>query len=659
VSDIDGDGIPDIVEIIAGTNLLDPDDAKGLKAIKDVTGAVIDTTEQVVESVGGQAAVDAVGEIVDNVLEGQAGQTVSMRLPEEPPARRVERTEVRDDATVDDFLANVLAQVGDRYQRGVDNSLRDANPSAWDGSELVEWGANRAGSMVNDGAQNQYKQMVRHDGDMSVDVALVTPGAVLYEFTGDPNGSAKPTRASTAISLGDGKHIIDIDPIHGVRIVEAKDFTFTHAGVMPGFVDSHNPGPMSHALVEDALEAAGLEPGPALHVVTAPAPPLDPDTTAPTAKGQPSTESTDRGQGGPEDSASTDDAGSQSSVADEAGALEARAGRLRAEMLERQANDRADEMDRFNDLLREQAEANAGKESAEFASGRAADQAEESRVKAVDLDRRANEAELAGDTAQAAELREDAAVARASAARQQTVSERAQADVARLQDLSQQKDTEVSELARRYKAEGVALKEAEKVIDQIEAKAQHLRDSEVHHQRSVELESEAAILRDQGKTVEADAKHVAAQHARDAQQAEVLAASQPIDEAGLSEAGLLGGPTGTDATDAGDGPQSRLDDVTGADTTNAEVTATETVPDDTDAPEAPAESAGPSAEPDIDATVADAPPAEDDDLIDAHAMAAFLVPDLPDASPVEQADRDLSADEAPPIDNNPTPDLDA
>jgi hypothetical protein len=237
-----------------------------------------------------------------------------------------------------------------------------------------------------------------------------------------------------------------------------------------------------------------------------------------------------------------------------------------------------------------------------------------------------------------------------------------------LKQLQKQKEDEFTELAERYKAEGKALTEAEKAIDQIEAKAQFLRESEAHAKRAVDLESEAALLRDQGKTAEADAKHAAAVQARStARQSETLAAGQQVDEARLSEAGLLGGPSTTETTDT---PQASLiDDVTGADTTNADVAgAAHAGSPDIDAQEAADDGADASVDATPDPTVADASEAEVGDVIDAHAVAAALVPDMPDASLVAAGDGDsdsdpwgdTAADEVEPtIDDDTTPDLEA
>jgi hypothetical protein len=269
--DRDRDGVDDWTEAVIGTDPDKPDewsDVYGRIADSDRDG-LSDAAERTIGTSPFNRDTDRDG--LDDLFEIEHGldpnelrddvpetpQKVPMRLPEAPKPR-VELTQVRDDATIEDFLRNVLAQVGDQYKLGAVASLRDDDPDVWDGSELVEWAANRAGVMINDGAANQYRQLARHGGELSVDEALQTPGALLYEFTGDPI-KGKPARASTAISLGDGR-IIDIDPTAGVRIMDAKDFRFTHAGVMHGFTDAHEPGEGAVQVVNDALVEHGIVP---------------------------------------------------------------------------------------------------------------------------------------------------------------------------------------------------------------------------------------------------------------------------------------------------------------------------------------------------------------------------------------------------------------
>jgi hypothetical protein len=425
--------------------------------------------------------------------------------PPAPPKRPMEITQVRDDAKVSDFLEKALAQIGDKYQRGVEASIKDADPDAFDGSELVEWAANRSGVMINDGAANQYRQMSAHGTTISVDDALHTPGAILYEFTGDPRN---PTRASTAISLGDGR-IIDIDPQAGVRIMPADQFTFTHAGTMPGFVDGANPDASAGAVVQDAYQRHGIDTDPAE-------------------------------QGDPGDPGIPDDGPSASpTAAGEADAVEARAKALRAELVEKVETNQ-----RTHSTQQHQAER-------EVAAGTAALKAVEDQLaqekRMLDFDRdliRATEqsvrdAEARGDELGATEARERLDKAQANI----------RAEEAQVDELSAERNRLVDEVVAaddRLTAIKAAAAEAdgrhwpaEKAIDALEEKARYLRESDTHTVNATRLRAEADQLRAAGNATEADRKVAQAVDetiAADAKRAS--AAEQVADESALRDMGL-------------------------------------------------------------------------------------------------------------------------
>ena len=129
--------------------------------------------------------------------------------------------------TVNDFLRNALRQVGDRHQKAAEVSMKDADPDAWDSSELVEWSANRSGVVVNDGSWLQYRQLNREGGDLSVDDALRTPGALVFSFSSDPMASRdRPSSAGVAISLGNGQ-IVTVTPGGKVEVVDAETREFS------------------------------------------------------------------------------------------------------------------------------------------------------------------------------------------------------------------------------------------------------------------------------------------------------------------------------------------------------------------------------------------------------------------------------------------------
>ena len=151
------------------------------------------------------------------------------------------------------------------------------NPDAFDCSELVQWAAGRAGIEMPDGSWLQYLEMQEHGGEMTVEEALNTPGALLFSFSSEPTaGSGRPSSAHVAISLGDGTTIEARGRRWGVGEWEAGD-RFTHAAVIPGLATSlPPPAPevplppvdtdLDDDLLDDALEMSiGTDPGDGRH----------------------------------------------------------------------------------------------------------------------------------------------------------------------------------------------------------------------------------------------------------------------------------------------------------------------------------------------------------------------------------------------------------
>lgn len=164
--------------------------------------------------------------------------------------------------SVADFLRNALAQVGDSHRRGAEASTRDADPDAWDSSELVEWSANRAGAVVNDGSWLQYRQLQREGGGLSVEDALHTPGALVFTFSSDPLASSeRPTSAGVAISLGNGQ-LLTVAEGGKVAVVDASTRQLTHASVIPGFADAREQDAGSREAIAALLAEHDLAPLP-------------------------------------------------------------------------------------------------------------------------------------------------------------------------------------------------------------------------------------------------------------------------------------------------------------------------------------------------------------------------------------------------------------
>lgn len=135
------------------------------------------------------------------------------------------------------FLSSATAQEGDPYVWGVRADVNDADPDAFDCSELVKWAAGRAGVEVDDGTWLQYLTLKGEGMTMSVDDAINTPGALLFRFSSEPvPGGGRPSSAHVAISLGDGRTIEAAGRRTGVIIGDAHN-GFTQGAVIPGISD--------------------------------------------------------------------------------------------------------------------------------------------------------------------------------------------------------------------------------------------------------------------------------------------------------------------------------------------------------------------------------------------------------------------------------------
>jgi hypothetical protein len=137
---------------------------------------------------------------------------------------------------LDRFLEAARDQIGDKYRFGAEASEDDANPTAFDSSELVEWAAHRAGFHdMPDGSWNQYRFLHEAGASVPVEEALQTKGALVFGFSSDPLESAdRPTRAYVGISLGNGK-ILDISERSGeVREMDPGTF-YSYGAKIPDF----------------------------------------------------------------------------------------------------------------------------------------------------------------------------------------------------------------------------------------------------------------------------------------------------------------------------------------------------------------------------------------------------------------------------------------
>lgn len=140
------------------------------------------------------------------------------------------------DGALQRFLNAALAQQGVRYEFGAEVAESEANPAAFDSSELVQWSALKAGVAMADGSWIQYLALEGCGGDVAVPEALATPGALVFGFPAEPiAGGERPAGSFVAISLGDGRVIDVAAPEVTVRTAEEMQASrsLTHAALIP------------------------------------------------------------------------------------------------------------------------------------------------------------------------------------------------------------------------------------------------------------------------------------------------------------------------------------------------------------------------------------------------------------------------------------------
>lgn len=126
-----------------------------------------------------------------------------------------------------DFVAVAMTQAGTPYVFGAEASPSNANPSAFDCSELVEWALARVGIRFVDGSYNQQQACARAGRLISIDQAVRTYGALLFRTPGAPG--------HVAISRGDGTTIEARGRRHGTNVFSATSGRgWTHGGLVPG-----------------------------------------------------------------------------------------------------------------------------------------------------------------------------------------------------------------------------------------------------------------------------------------------------------------------------------------------------------------------------------------------------------------------------------------
>lgn len=163
------------------------------------------------------------------------------------------------------FVRLAGEQAGDKYRFGAEARDGDADPTAFDSSELVEWAAHRAGAKdMPDGSWNQYRFLHEKGGATSLEEALHTKGALVFGFSSDPLASPdRPARAYVAISMGDGQNVIDVSERGGeVRVMPHGGF-YGYGAKIPQFhhPDEMIPPPVAVDTNGDGILDSSLAPG--------------------------------------------------------------------------------------------------------------------------------------------------------------------------------------------------------------------------------------------------------------------------------------------------------------------------------------------------------------------------------------------------------------
>ena len=134
------------------------------------------------------------------------------------------------------MIDKALAQVGDQYIFGVEVSVTDPDPSAWDSAELTRWAAFQAGSVIPGSSFEQYLDLKSKGLLVPVDEGKTTPGALLFHFSAEPvPGGGRPDEASVALSLGGGRVVEAQSEEVGVVTGDAG-YRFEYAALLPGTI---------------------------------------------------------------------------------------------------------------------------------------------------------------------------------------------------------------------------------------------------------------------------------------------------------------------------------------------------------------------------------------------------------------------------------------
>lgn len=147
--------------------------------------------------------------------------------------------------TARELVSLLLSQDGDRYIFGHEVKAADSNPTAFDCSELVQWGCDRlkVSPVMPDGTWHQITHGRIHNAIVSIEEAVRTQGALLFSFSSSPFTGKRPKAAHVAVSQGNGKTIEARSSKYGVGQFSAVARGWTHAALIPGLTYSTQSPP--------------------------------------------------------------------------------------------------------------------------------------------------------------------------------------------------------------------------------------------------------------------------------------------------------------------------------------------------------------------------------------------------------------------------------
>jgi len=129
------------------------------------------------------------------------------------------------------LLALAETEEGKDYEWGGKASGSNPSPDGLDCSGLVAWDCNRLGvtPSLPDGAANQRDHCIKYGGEISVEEALNTPGALLFRIGVEGD--------HVAFSVGGDRTFEAVGAAYGIRYMDgASKRTWTNGAKIPGVV---------------------------------------------------------------------------------------------------------------------------------------------------------------------------------------------------------------------------------------------------------------------------------------------------------------------------------------------------------------------------------------------------------------------------------------